>query len=152
MITAYEVVYDLPNDPIGIAVYFEENYIVGRRARGRRSNVPSRYPIHYWNCFDATIKNVHRSNISKGWHSRFQLVAGKQHPPLFSAVSEIIKKEAGTETILAQLALGQRVKAALNQKRRGYLCRIQRREQDTGLSAHVSSSFWSSSKPLCFSE
>jgi len=106
---------DIPEEGLPVAVYFEENYIVGRRARGRRRAVPPRFPAKYWNCYTAPLQDLQcRNNISEGWHNRFQLVVGKHHPSVYSAFDELLKEQDDTESTLEALALGQTVKAAPN--------------------------------------
>ena len=124
----YENLYDeLPENLIPLATYFEENYITGRRARGRRNGVPARFPMKYWNCYDATMQNEHRTNnISEAWHNNFQLVVGEHRPLLCSAIREVIKEQDDIETVLEQLSLGQSVKAAPKKKWKDHQLRIRR--------------------------
>lgn len=118
VVAAFDELYDsLPDDLVPVATYFEENYIVGRRARGRRRSTAARFPPKLWNAYEATIHNSHRTNnISEGWHNKFRLVVGKHHPSLFGGLEEFRKEQADTETILAQMELGQSVKAAPKKK------------------------------------
>jgi len=49
---AYDALYDeILEEGLPVAVYFEENYSVGRRAHGRRRAVPPRFLAKYWNCY-----------------------------------------------------------------------------------------------------
>ncbi|XP_051171104.1 uncharacterized protein LOC127287979 [Leptopilina boulardi] len=62
---------EVPEDLLPIIDYFEEYYIVGRRARGRRTAVPPRYPVPLWNQFQATLNGSHKTNnISEGGHNQ----------------------------------------------------------------------------------
>ena len=98
---------------MGVATYFEENYVSGRRGRGRRRAVPARYHLSKWNCYEAAIQSKHRTNnISEGWHNKFQLVVGKHHLSLYGCLTEINKEQDDTDTILRSMDLGQKVKAA----------------------------------------
>jgi len=84
-----ELYDDLPDEMLSVATYFEENYLFGRRGRGRRAAVAPRYPPHsqFWNTYEATLQNQHRTNnLSEGWHNKFQQAIGKHHPSLYSAL------------------------------------------------------------------
>jgi len=108
-----ELYDDLPDEMLPVATYFEENYLFGRRGRGRRAAVAPRFPPQFWNTYEATLQDQHRTNnFSEGWHSKFQQAVGKHHTSLYSALQELIKEQEDTETILQQLDLRQNVKAA----------------------------------------
>lgn len=97
--------------------YFNENYIDGRPGRGRRRPVPPRYAIPVWNQFDAARTGAHRTNnVSEGWHNRFRLVVGRNHPDVYSLVKEFQKEQADSESTVAELSLGKTVKAAPKKK------------------------------------
>ena len=103
--------------------YFEEYYVVGRPSRGRpgksgrRAFIEPRYPPAIWNQYNATVQEQHRTNnISEGWHNRFHLVIGKDHPHLYSALTEFKKEQADTESCIKDLNLGKSVKAASKRK------------------------------------
>jgi len=119
----FDLLYDeIPDDLVGVATYFEENYVSGRRGRGRRRAVPARYHLSKWNCYEAAIQNKHRTNnISEGWHNKFQLVVGKHHPSLYGCLTEINKEQDDTDTILRSMDLGQKVKAAPKKNNGGSL-------------------------------
>ena len=77
---------------------------------------------------------MHRTNnSSEGWHNRFRLVVGKHHPDVYSAVTEIQKEQAFTETCIAELALGKKIKASPKRKWLELQTRIQNvsREYDS---------------------
>jgi len=52
------------------------------------------------------------NNSSEGWHDHFRVVVGKDHADLYSCLTEFQKEQAFTETCLAELALGKKVKGA----------------------------------------
>jgi len=80
-----------------VATYFEDNYLFGRRGRGRRAAVAPRFPPQFSNTYEATLQNQHRTNnFSEGWHNEFQHAVGKHHPSLYSAMQELIKKNKRT--------------------------------------------------------
>ena len=73
---------DVPDSYVPIIQYFE-NYVIGRRARGRRRTVPPRFLLSKWNAYEATLQNQQRTNnIYEGWHNRFAQAIGKHHPSL----------------------------------------------------------------------
>lgn len=97
--------------------YFAVNYITGKPKRGRIAAVPPRYPMHLWNQYEATLQGTHKTNnISEGWHNRFRLLVGKNHPDLYSLLLEFKKEQSDTESIIADLNLGKNVKAAPKKK------------------------------------
>ncbi|KII67221.1 hypothetical protein RF11_13857 [Thelohanellus kitauei] len=62
--------------------YFEEYYIV----RILRSNIrrATLFPPSLWNCYDATINNISRTNNSvKGWHNGFARFINCHHPYIY---------------------------------------------------------------------
>ena len=107
---------DVPDSFVPIIQYFEENYVIGRRARGRRQTVPPRFLPSKWNAYEATLQNQQRTNISEGWHNRFAQVNSNHHPSLYAAFVEICNEQADTETILTQVDLGQAVRRAPKKK------------------------------------
>jgi len=40
------------------------------------------------------------NNLSEGWHNRFQVVIGRQHPSVYTFFTELGKEQADTECIL----------------------------------------------------
>ena len=70
-----------------------------------------------WNQYEATIAGLQRTNnLSEGWHNRFRLVVGKNHPDLYSALKEFQKEQADVEIAVAELSLGRSVKAEPKKK------------------------------------
>lgn len=97
---------ELPQSMNFVCTYFENTYVgrVGKRPR---------YPIELWNHYDAALQQKQRTNnASEGWHNRFQLVVGKHHPDLYSALREIQKEQADTEISILELSLGRSIKNA----------------------------------------
>lgn len=96
-----------------------QSYVVGRpaaRRRGgtsQRSSVPPRFEPKIWNHYDAAMNKQHRTNnCAEGWHNRFGIVVGKNHPDLYSCLVELQKEQSYTESSISELALGKRIKAA----------------------------------------
>lgn len=116
---------DAPEDLLPILEYFEKNYVVGVIARGRRRGILPRYPPEIWNQHQAALTGSHKTNnVSEGWHNRFQLVIGKHHPDLYSALGEIQKEQADAEIMIAELSLGRKVRALPKRKWRDFQKRI----------------------------
>lgn len=101
-----------------IMKYFHTFYVNGTPGRTRtaaagssRASVPPRYSPRIWNQYDAALRKQHRTNnVSEAWHNRFQVVVGRHHPDLFSALKELQKEQADTEAMIAELSLGWKVK------------------------------------------
>lgn len=105
--------------------YFERNYI-GIPARGRRAAVNPLYPPALWNQRDAALNGNHKTNnISEGWHNRFRLLIGKNHPDMYSFLTEVQKEQGDTEIAVTELCLGRAVKAAPKKKWIQYQIKIQ---------------------------
>lgn len=117
-----QFVESLPDDEAfdRVVDYFETNYVAGKPARGRRKAVKPRYPPELWNVHNSVLDNVARTNnISEGWHNRFNILIGKKHPSFYAFLSELIKEQADSETMLRQISLGQQTKQprSLEQRR-----------------------------------
>jgi len=104
---------DLPQELLAIADDFEATYIRVRRARTRRPGPPGppRYPIGEWNLYDAAIMLGPRTNnLTEGWHHRFNVMVGKNHPSFYHLVRELQKEQRDTEVMVRELSLGRKVK------------------------------------------
>lgn len=100
-----------------IMTYFDSTYVNGIPARGRRAAVAPRYPPHQWNQYESAVNKSHRTNnVSEAWHQRFQVVVGRHHPDMFSALGELQKEQGDTESIIAELAMGRKVRALPKKK------------------------------------
>ena len=100
-----------------ILKYFDKTYVNGVVARGRRQRVPPRYPPRIWNQYEAATRKEHRTNnVSEAWHNRFQIVVGKHHPDLFSALKELQKEQTDTESMVAELSQGEESKGSSQAK------------------------------------
>ncbi|CAI6367282.1 unnamed protein product [Macrosiphum euphorbiae] len=100
---------DAPEDLLPIFEYFEKNDVLGVIARGRKRGYLPRYPPEIWNQHQAALTGSHKTNnVSEGWYNRFQLVIGKHHPDLYSALSEFQKEQADVEIMISELSLGRK--------------------------------------------
>ena len=109
---------DAPEELEDVLDYFEKTYISVRRKTGRVAiRMAPRYAPAVWNQYLAASNNDHKTNnISEGWHNRFHVLMGKNHPDLFSALKEFQKEQADTEISVAELGLGRKVRAAPKKK------------------------------------
>ncbi|XP_050065303.1 uncharacterized protein LOC126554259 [Aphis gossypii] len=108
-----------------ILEYFEKNYVLRVIARGRRRRIHPRYPPEIWNQYQAALTGSHKTNnVSEGWHNRFQLVIGKHHPDLYSALGEFQKEQGDVEIMISELSLGRKVRAQPKRKWRDFQMRI----------------------------
>lgn len=106
-----ELYDDSPDELDELYQYFNEIYVNGVPARGRRRAVAPRYTPITWNQYDTVIANSHKTNnVSEGWHNRFRTMVGKPHPDIFKFIDEIKKEQGNTEVSLVELSLGRRVK------------------------------------------
>ena len=55
-------------------------------------------------------KMARTNNQSEGWHNRFRIVVGRDHPSLYAFLTEIQKEQGDTEKMKSQTALGQKKK------------------------------------------
>lgn len=118
-------------DLLPVLEYFGETYAIGKPCRGRRRAVPPRYEPKLWNQYRAAIEGSHRTNnLSEGWHNRFRIVIGKDHPDLYSALTEFQKEQADTEIMITELRPGRRVKAAPKKKWLDFQERLHRLAED----------------------
>lgn len=97
--------------------YFAEYYVLGRqvlrRGRSQRASLPPRFSPELWNHYNTALRKEHRTNnCAEGWHNRFSIVVGKNHPDLYSCLIEFQKEQSYTEASVAELALGKRIKSA----------------------------------------
>lgn len=108
-----------------IMQYFQATYI-GISARGRRAAVAAMYPPVLWNQREAALNGDHKTNnVSEGWHNRFRLLVGKNHPDIFSLLTEVQKEQADTDIAVTELCLGRKIKAAPKKKWIDYQLKIQ---------------------------
>lgn len=119
--------------------YFDQK-ITGIRRRKlksgkKRKAVAPRYAIQMWNQYDAAISGQAKTNkVSEGWHNRFHILIGWNHPGENSFIKEMKKEQGDTEIAIMELMHSRRVKAAPKKKMGG----------DTKQIAKNSSKLWNS--------
>ena len=108
---------EAPEDLQPVLDYFENTYVSGRPARGRRRAVPPRYIPQLWNHHLSALNKSHRTNnCSEGWHNRFNQLVGKSHPDIYTFINEVKKEQAFVESSIAELSLGKKVKISPRRK------------------------------------
>lgn len=111
------LVDEIEEELLPIADYFEEYYVRVRPDRERRKAVLPRYPISLWNQYDATLSSAQKTNnCSEGWHNRFHLLSGKNHPDLYSLLRSFQTEQADVETMCRELGMGRKVAAGMKKK------------------------------------
>lgn len=106
--------------------YFESTY-VGISAQGRRVAVAPTYRISWWNQHDAVLEGRDSTNnASEGWHNRFRQVVNKDHPDLYSCLTEFQNEQADTEVCLLELSQGKSIREGPKKKWLESRARLQR--------------------------
>lgn len=75
--------YETNRDSLSQLVnYFEDTWIGRPSRRGRERSAPI-FSHHLWNCYDASLHNIPRTNNSvEGWHRGFSQLLGAHHPTI----------------------------------------------------------------------
>lgn len=107
----------MPQELDAIVKYFRKTYVEGILARGRRKARQPRYPPRMWNQYTAAQVGDHRTNnVSEGWHNRFRLLVGKNHPDVYNLINEFQKEQADSEIHVQEFHLGRKLKAGPKKK------------------------------------
>lgn len=86
--------------------YFEDTWI-GRPNRGNRRRLP-RFPHDLWNCYDAVIDGLPKTNNSvEGWHRGFVELVGGHHPTIWKFISSLKLEQSRNEAVIEQYLAGQ---------------------------------------------
>ena len=103
----FDQLYDVvPEESVKLWEYFDEIYLRGRAARGRRKHVPPRFPTETWNLFDAVINRVDRTNnIVESWHNKFQRMVAA-HSSVWKFLEAVKNDQHDNSKLFAQLAAG----------------------------------------------
>lgn len=110
---------EIPADLLPVSQYFDETYVRGIPARGRRRRLPPRYSPTLWNQYNSVLSQTARTNnISEGYHNRLQVVIGKNHPSLYAFLVELKKEQSDSEIMIRQIQVGQKVKKGQDPKRK----------------------------------
>ena len=108
---------ECPAELRGIYDNFKEYYIAGKPNSGRQRATRPRHVPTLWNQFETAVSKSRRTNnVSEDWHNRFQVVIGKHHPDLFTAIIELQKEQGSAEVCITELALAKKFKTAPNRK------------------------------------
>ncbi|KAI6658189.1 hypothetical protein LOD99_15458 [Oopsacas minuta] len=77
---------DFPESALGVAAYFEDNYIDNRLPNNCRRIPP--FPIRIWNMYERVRQQLPRTNnVVEGCHNAFNSSVGCSHP----SVSKLFK-------------------------------------------------------------
>lgn len=80
-------------------------------ARAGRERIVPTYPIELWNQYDAAVRGESKTNnASEGWHNRFHIMVSKDHPDLYSALTEIQNEQSDTEISVIETTMGRAVR------------------------------------------
>lgn len=105
--------YNLTKVTVTYYIYLYYILFVGKPKVGKRKAVAPRYKPHFWNHHDAARTGESKTNnVSEGWHNRFRVLIGKNHPDIYAFIREIQKEQGDTEISVVELSLGRKVKAA----------------------------------------
>lgn len=118
---------DMPNIPQmdELLTYFGETYVSGIPARGRRRYQPPMFPINLWNHYKTVLEGRARTNnSSESWHNRFQILVGKKHPDIYTAITEIQKEQSDVEISVIEANLGRTVREAPSKKWKDFHSRL----------------------------
>lgn len=97
--TNSDILRDLEN-------YFEDTWIGRPSRRGRGRNAPM-FPHSLWNCYDASLDDLPRTNNSvEGWHRGFSQLLGANHPTIWKFIDGIKKEQSLNEMKLEQYVGG----------------------------------------------
>lgn len=115
---------EMPESFQPIYKYFGDTYVRGKTTRVkvggkcRARTTPPRYRPVLWSQYAAVLtQSARTNNISEGWHNRFQVVMGKDHPSFYAFLAELKKEQADTEIMLRQLHMGQTIRKGQDPKR-----------------------------------
>lgn len=104
--------YQINSEILGPLVnYFEDTWIgrPGRRGRGRSAPMFSQ---SLWNCYDASIDDLPKTNNSvEGWHRGFSQLLGAHHPSIWKFINGIKKEQSLNEMRLEQYIAGHQPQA-----------------------------------------
>lgn len=87
--------------------YFEDTWI-GRYQRGRRNRRAPRFDLQLWNCFDAAMQNMPKTNNAvEGWHHSFEATVNTVHANVYRLFNALKKEQVLTESRYEQQLSGE---------------------------------------------
>jgi len=87
--------------------YFEDTWIGRPNRRGRGRSEPI-FPHSLWNCYDASLDDLPKTNNAvEGWHRGFSQLLGAHHPTIWKFIDGIKKEQSLNEMRLEQYVSGQ---------------------------------------------
>ncbi|XP_024889570.1 uncharacterized protein LOC112465968 [Temnothorax curvispinosus] len=96
--------------------YFETTWI-GSLDRRKRRRSPC-FPIYMWNCYDAVVNDLLRTNNAvEGWHRAFNERVRISHASINKFINVLKSEQSTLELLIAQSRAGRKVQ---NKKRKKY--------------------------------
>ncbi|XP_059175689.1 uncharacterized protein LOC131955549 [Physella acuta] len=86
-----------PPNTAELVKWFDETYVCGRvrLLNAREVRVPPLFPPEFWSVHDNHVHGIPRTqNTVEGWHRRWQVIVGKDHPGVFCLLNKL-KQEQG---------------------------------------------------------
>ena len=100
----------LPPTAEEVVTWFEENYVNGRlrHINRREVRVPPLFQPQLWSVYDNEINGIPRTqNKVEGWHRRWQILVGKNHPGIFYIIKQLRQEQDSTAAEMESIILGQ---------------------------------------------
>nr|XP_054757396.1 uncharacterized protein LOC129263513 [Lytechinus pictus] len=110
VVMAFGELSDIARDELNpILNYFEDTYIgrPHRRHRGENARQVPRFPPPMWNVHDITLMGGQRTNNHiEGWHRRFHVGVGADHPSFWAFLDCLKREQALNEVTIVQALAG----------------------------------------------
>lgn len=109
-------------DMVEILIYFTNTWIGQPNRRGQREPL---FPIAMWNCYNAVINNLPRTNNgTEGWHSAFNGRIEASHTSMGHFINCIKDEQNLTEVMMEQQLAGRTISAKRQRKYAAYDSRL----------------------------
>ncbi|XP_030833106.1 uncharacterized protein LOC115920726 [Strongylocentrotus purpuratus] len=87
--------------------YFEDTYVGRPQRAAGHGRQAARFPPIMWNMFNATLQGEFRTNNHvEGWHRRFQIGVGADHPSFWQFLTCLKREHAMNEVTIGQAQAG----------------------------------------------
>lgn len=92
---------------LDLSLYIERTFVRGIPARGRRREVPPRFPPHVWNVYNLVLNGTQRTiNTIEGWHSKFKKCIVTHHANIWKFIENLQKDQNDNQLLINQLMAG----------------------------------------------
>ena len=99
---------DFPESALGVATYFEDNYI-GKILPNNSRRIPP-FPIRIWNMYERVRQQLPRTNnVVEGWHNAFNSNVGCSHPSVSKLFKFLQREQSLQEAKLIKWESGERI-------------------------------------------